>query len=570
MGRGGRSRRVNRDLTTGSIPRNLWGLAWPQVVEGAMRVAQQIMDLFWAGFLGTGSIAGVGVAQQWVQLVWTGRQGVDTSTRAMVSRAVGSGNIPLANHVVFQGLTISIVFLGIISLVGLLFTEALLRFLGVSDTVIGNAAPYMRIQFMGQGILGLQMYAGNSLAAAGDTVTPMRSTVVSRVLQMATSPFLVFGLVGFPEMGLAGLSLASSLANIAGLVINVRALLTGSSRLQLRLSDYRLDGRMMWQMVKVGGPSAVTGAERSIAQLILVGLVAPFGDSALAAYTLTRRMEMFVNLGSQGLGQASGIIVGQSLGAGKQSRARQTVIWATGYVLGIKGLVTLFVFAFPTLVLGIFAHDADLLALASMWVRIQAVGYLALGVSQVAMQSFQTAGDTLVPMIVTLASIWGVQQPLALWFAGAVGPRAARDRVGDHHRGDGASAVLHPVLHLGAVDVQAPLGRLQPPTGGAPASTPPATPEAAAVAQPVVASAGADGGRSLRLVATHSRPARHPWESDVTASDNLQITIGYSRAASNRGPRWRYPRERTPAGNDTNTAGSRRRRPRRTGPLRRP
>src|SRR6185503_7504592 len=214
-----------------------------------------------------GSIAGVGVAQQWVQLVWTGRQGVDTSTRAMVARAVGGGNIALANHVVFQGLTISIVFLGIISLVGLLFTEALLRFLGVSDTVIGNAAPYMRIQFMGQGILGLQMYAGNSLAAAGDTVTPMRSTVVSRVLQMATSPFLVFGLVGFPEMGLAGLSLASSLANIAGLVINVRALLTGSSRLQLRLSDYRLDGRMMWQMVKVGGPSAVTGAERSIAQL---------------------------------------------------------------------------------------------------------------------------------------------------------------------------------------------------------------------------------------------------------------------------------------------------------------
>jgi hypothetical protein len=58
-GAGRRGRRITRDLTTGSIPRNLWGLAWPQVVEGAMRVAQQFMDLFWAGFLGTGSIAGV-------------------------------------------------------------------------------------------------------------------------------------------------------------------------------------------------------------------------------------------------------------------------------------------------------------------------------------------------------------------------------------------------------------------------------------------------------------------------------------------------------------------------------
>jgi putative MATE family efflux protein len=412
-GGGGRRRYIGRDLTTGSIPRNLWGLAWPQVIEGAMRVVQQFMDLFWAGFLGTRSIAGVGVAQQWVQLIWTGRQGVDTSTRAMVARAVGAGDLQLAQHVVFQGATISVVFLGLISLVGLFFTEWLLRFLGVSDAVLAQAAPYMRIQFMGQGILGLQMYTGNSLAAAGDTITPMRATTVSRGLQMVSSPFLVFGLLGAPELGLVGLSLASSLANIAGLVMNTRALLTGRSRLHLRVSEYRLDPRLMLQMVKVGGPAAVTGAERSIAQLIVVGLVAPFGDSALAAYTLTRRLEMFVNLGSQGLGQASGIIVGQSLGAGKPERAKQTVLWASGYVLAIKGCMTAFVFLFPGLVLGVFARDAELLELASTWVRIQAVGYLALGVSQVAMQSFQTAGDTLVPMLVTLLSIWGVQQPLA-------------------------------------------------------------------------------------------------------------------------------------------------------------
>jgi putative MATE family efflux protein len=410
---GGRRRYVARDLTTGSIPRNLWGLAWPQVVEGAMRVVQQFMDLFWAGFLGTRSIAGVGVAQQWVQLIWTGRQGVDTSTRAMVARAVGGGDVALAQHVVFQGATISLVFLLLISGIGLFFTEWLLRFLGVSDAVLEQAAPYMRIQFMGQGILGLQMYTGNALAAAGDTITPMRATTVSRVLQMLTSPFLVFGLLGVPELGLVGLSLASSLANIAGLVINGRALFRGTSRLHLRLSEYRLDPRLILQMVKVGGPAAITGAERSIAQLIVVGLVTPFGDSALAAYTLTRRLEMFVNLGSQGLGQASGIIVGQSLGAGKPERAKQTVLWASGYVLSIKGCMTLFVFLFPQLILGVFAHDADLLALASQWVRIQAVGYLALGVSQVAMQSFQTAGDTLVPMLVTLLSIWGIQQPLA-------------------------------------------------------------------------------------------------------------------------------------------------------------
>jgi Na+-driven multidrug efflux pump len=109
------------------------------VIEGAMRVVDQMMDLVWAGLLGTRSIAGVGVSQQWTQLVWTGRQGLDTSMRAMVARAVGAGDTRLAQHVVFQGATLSVVFLGIITLIGLFFTEPLLRVLRVSDGVIDSS-----------------------------------------------------------------------------------------------------------------------------------------------------------------------------------------------------------------------------------------------------------------------------------------------------------------------------------------------------------------------------------------------------------------------------------------------
>jgi Na+-driven multidrug efflux pump len=210
----------------------------------------------------------------------TSRQGIDTSTRAMVSRAVGRGDQALANRVVFQGLTVNVTFLLIISIGGLFLTEPMLRLLHVSDAVMAQAVPYMRIQFIGQGVLGLQMYGGNSLAASGDTITPMRATMVSRVLQMILSPFLVFGLLGLPHLGIAGISLAGSTANLAGMAMNWRALFLGHSALHLRLSDYRLDGRMMLQMVKVGGPAAYTGAERSIAQLLLVGIVSPFGDGA--------------------------------------------------------------------------------------------------------------------------------------------------------------------------------------------------------------------------------------------------------------------------------------------------
>jgi Na+-driven multidrug efflux pump len=212
-----------------------------------------------------------------------------------------------------------------------------------------------------------------------------------------------------------GLALANVLAQLFGVGMNFYALFTGTSRLHLSLNGYHLDFAMLRSLIRVGAPASVTSMERSIAQIVLVGLVASFGDYALAAYALTRRVEMFANLGSQGMGQASGIIVGQSLGAGKPERAKQTVLWATGYVVVMKSIFGAIVFAFPLLFLSIFNQEAELLTVATVWLRIQVVGYLAMGVGQVAMQSFNTAGDTLAPMLVTLVTIWGVQQPLAFY-----------------------------------------------------------------------------------------------------------------------------------------------------------
>ena len=96
---GRRSAYATRDLTTGSIPRNLFFIAWPQFIEGFLRVVDQLADLVWAGFLGTRAIAGMGVAQQYTQMAFTGRQGIDISQRAMISRAIGMGDQALANHV---------------------------------------------------------------------------------------------------------------------------------------------------------------------------------------------------------------------------------------------------------------------------------------------------------------------------------------------------------------------------------------------------------------------------------------------------------------------------------------
>jgi putative MATE family efflux protein len=384
------------------------------VVESLLNTVDQLMDLVWAGRLGSGSIAGLGVSQTYVQVGMTGRQGLDMAMRAMVSRAVGAGDIARANHVALQAFTLSGAFSVLMALIGVFFTEPLLAVLGVPDSVIAAGADYMRIQFLGSGTNAFRMMSGAALQSAGDTFTPMRSATVSRFLHVVLSPMFVFGWLVFPEIGLMGAAVANILAQGAGAVMNFRALFIGTSKLHLTLRGYRPDFRLLGGMIKTGLPASVTSAERSVAQLLLVGIVSPYGATTLAAYALTRRIENLVMMGARGLGQGAGVLVGQNLGAGKPERARKTVAWALFYVFSINLVTVIVLVLFPDFFIGIFNDDSELLHVAVTWLQIAALGYLFLGIGQVFQQSYNTAGDTMVPMLVTLVSIWLVQQPLAL------------------------------------------------------------------------------------------------------------------------------------------------------------
>lgn len=415
---GGGGRRYQRDLTSGSIPRNLFSLAWPQFIEGILRVIDQITDLIWAGFFGHVAIAGIGVAQQFAQMTFTARMGIDWAMRAMVSRAIGMGDPALANRVVVHAITLSFVYCLILAFIGIYLTEHLLRLIGVSEAVVEQGATYMRIQFVGQLAIGMQNLAGHSLAAAGDTVTPMKSTAISRVIHIFLSPALVFGLAGLPAMGIAGAALANIIAHVIALSYLARILFTGSSRLEVTFAGFHFDPTIVRQLIKIGLPAAINGMERTTAQLLFLRLVTPYGDLATASYTITRRVEMLSNLGSQGLGQASGIIVGQSLGAGKPERARTTILWAVAFGLGINLVLTILIVTFPDLFMSLFARDQEFLDESRTWLLIQAVGYAFTGLTQVAAQSFQGSGDTLIVMVVTLVTMWG-SLPLALFLSQA-------------------------------------------------------------------------------------------------------------------------------------------------------
>jgi len=125
-----------------------------------------------------------------------------------------------------------------------------------------------------------------------------------------------------------------------------------------------------------------------------------------------------VNLGQAGIGSATGVLVGQNLGAGKPERAKETVRWAMVITVATSLVIGGVMVAYPRAFLIIFTRNEDLLEVASGWTRIMAIGFLAGGLGTVFVQAINTAGDTTVPMIVTLGTIWLVQQPAAAFLSG--------------------------------------------------------------------------------------------------------------------------------------------------------
>lgn len=414
-----RSLSSTRDFTQGSIRNHIWYLGWPQVAEGFLGVVDQVADLVWAGRLGFHAIAGLGAAQAYLSTIMMARMGLDSSMRSMIARSVGARRISHANHVLLQSLTLTSVLAAAMILLGVLLTEPMLRIIGLSDAAVEQGSSYMRVQLIAMACLSYHRLFGGALQASGDSITPLKAAMVSRIIHIVLSPILIFGWLGLPSLGLAGAAYARLAAEVLGIGMTYWALSysNGRSRLRLRFREYRLDLPLIWSLLRQGTPASVTNMQRGVSQLVVVGVAAQFGDVALAAFALARRAENVVNQSARGMGRAAGALAGHNLGAGNSARAVSSVRWAMLYGLGLTAPFIILLIAFSDTVAGFFNTDPKFIANASIWLIIAGIGYISMSPVQIFTQAFNTSGSTFAPMVITVATMWAFEIPLTFILA---------------------------------------------------------------------------------------------------------------------------------------------------------
>jgi Na+-driven multidrug efflux pump len=168
-------------------------------------------------------------------------------------------------------------------------------------------------------------------------------------------------------------------------------------------------------MVKVGIPASITGMERNLANFVLLWFVVPFGTFAVAAHSLVQRIDAFIHMPAMGVGQAAGILAGQNLGAGQPERAEKTGWTAAGLYTGVTVIGSVVIWFWAENIVRIFNAEPGLVEIAGTFLRIEIVSYLVFGVVVTLMTCLNGVGDTMIPMLATLLTMWLVQVPLAYY-----------------------------------------------------------------------------------------------------------------------------------------------------------
>jgi putative MATE family efflux protein len=187
----------------------------------------------------------------------------------------------------------------------------------------------------------------------------------------------------------------------------------GRTRIHIILQDLHPSPGTIWRILKIGVPALAMNVQSAFGSMILMKLIIPFGTLSVAAHSLAGRVEMFLSVPGMGLGSGAGILVGQNLGAGQPSRAQKSAWLAVSAVEGFMVVCSVAILLWAEYIIGIFTTETSLIDLGATFMRIAAAGYLVMALSFVLQNCIAGAGDTLPNLIISIATVWVLQLPLA-------------------------------------------------------------------------------------------------------------------------------------------------------------
>jgi putative MATE family efflux protein len=403
-----------KDLTIGKESSLILKFALPMVAGNVFQNLYSIVDSIVVGkFLGKEALAAVGASFPIIFALISLVIGVGSGATIVISQYFGAkkrDEVTRTIDTIFIFLMVASI---IITIVGISFSEPIFRLLRLPEEVMPQAVQYLNIYLAG--IFAFFGFNGISsiLRGLGDSKTPLYFMIFSTIANVILD--LLFVIVF--KWGIAGVAYATIIAHGSAFVISIFWLNKHHSLVHLSIKNARFDKIIFKECLRIGLPTGFQQSFVAMGMMALMGIVNGFGTNAVAAYSAALRIDAFAKMPSMNFASALSSFVGQNLGAGKEKRARRGFA-ATMFMSALySAVITILILFFGESMMTLFTYDADVIRIGKDYLIIVSSFYLAFSAMFTVIGMLRGAGDTLIPMFITLITLWVIRIPLSIFLS---------------------------------------------------------------------------------------------------------------------------------------------------------
>lgn len=396
-------------------------LALPAIGEMVLYMMIGVFDTMMVGkYGGNLAVSSVGLS---TEILYTFANiliavGVSVGITSLVARKIGSKNHELAEEYATLGFCTTMIISLVFCLLILLFSSSILRLAGAEENVINMGSPYMRIASVGLFFNMLMNSLNAMLRGFRNTKTPLYASALVNIINICLDFLLIFGKFGFPELGVRGAAIATSIAQISGFLF-ICYYVTYKSKIKINLKYIReFKFQMLKDLLNLSVPSSMQEAAFSISRLISNFLIISLGTIQFAANQITTTIESISFMPGWGVALAATTLVGHKVGEKNYEKAKDYAHTSIILGSGIMLVCSFFFLIMPKLLINLFItnSEVDVINLGSICLMIASIEQPFMGISMIAGGALKGAGNVKTPFIVSFISSWVLRLPFMIYF----------------------------------------------------------------------------------------------------------------------------------------------------------
>ena len=399
-----------KDMTVGRPWKRILEFSIPMLLGNLAQQLYNTADSIVVGqYVGDDALSAVGSAMPILNLLLALFVGISTGAGIEVSQSFGARDRKGLTEAIGNCIVLSAIASVVIMVVGPLITMPMLKMLGTDVTIIDWCADYLNIYFLG--IVGFFFYnmLSGILRGLGDSVSALLFLLVAAALNVVLDIYFVAVL----GLGVAGVSLATVIAQAISAVLCYIKLIKMRELFDLNVKTMKLIPAVAGRILKIGVPSGITQAIMATAGMVVLNLTNALGKTVVACNVIVMRVDGFAMMPNYTFGQAMRVYTGQNVGAGKLDRVSKGTTQGAALALAFATAITLTLLFCGPFLFRMFTDTQFLIDLATRMIRLMAVGYICIAITQVLGGVMRGAGDTVSPMWISIISTIIIRVPLA-------------------------------------------------------------------------------------------------------------------------------------------------------------